>query len=820
MDTISRLLQTANFEYNCGNIVSAKNHAEEILRTLESMSLTPDSPFAMSYLQALTLMQSIALRSNDLVTYEKYEPDVKKWLLNLAGDYAMSYYGLHLTDAFQCYLHAGDIAMAKQLLVQGISIMEEENGSCDLLSFLNLCNTAQMHFKLNQYYQCINACVAANSLLESDSLIPEDATPFLQHLLSDNALLQNLINSNCITAACALEKINSPQDGIDILIELINKPSVDFYTKISAEINLAQLYSRAGNYTEARNIYQKYKNSNLSAYAELNTALSTLAIALETPETSSQPLFTPEYDGQLSNSSCYSKDALQILQYNNGLRLIAMEQYSQALIVFHQLEDIGLSLRLALLSQTKSYHSIPAVKKKADEYFDREIRNLFLYYDEHLVHNHLSLLEYHFALSMDAYLTCHEQLGEKTLPAKDIYNFLLNTKYISMEAAYLKRTYETVEALNSRKSFHIEEIQAKLSKNDILMEYCITRSLTDSYYCVFIITYEKAVCIRLEKQFVIDELITKWHSLIQTSARASLLNSEAIEHERKETDNLLRRYLYRPIKEYLSQTDAAHIIVSPAGSLLQFPFACLPVSSSSCLGEEYTITYVNTAKELITNPPVENPVLDSALIIGNPAFETFAPLPYAEEEAKAVADYVQGHCYTGEAAQIELFEYCFEEAPALVHIATHGIFYENNTPDEAETWNTAFLVMENSGLVLAEDYVLSCNMISSMDFSTTFLTVLSACQTAKGLFHSAEGVYGLRRAFRLAGCHSMIISLWQVDDRCGSYFMQQFYELLTQNSLTAKEAFFLAIENLRNYKENNIQPFAHPYYWAGYIFIE
>lgn len=408
------------------------------------------------------------------------------------------------------------------------------------------------------------------------------------------------------------------------------------------------------------------------------------------------------------------------------------------------------------------------------------------------------------------------------LPAKDIYNFLLNTKYISLEAAYLHRAYQTLEALNSRKSFCIEEIQAQLSEEDIIMEYCITRSLTDSYYCVFLITCKDVVCIRLEQQSVIDELITKWLSQIQISARAMVLDFEDIKKQ-KETDNLLRRYLYRPIREYLEQAKVSHIIVSPVGSLVHFPFACMPVSSSSHLGETYKITYVNTAKELITNPPIENPVIDSALIIGNPAFDNFPPLPYSEEEARIVADCVQCPYFTGNEAESELFEYCIENAPALVHIATHGVFHENtqNTNEtENENWNTAFQVMENSGLVLANDFLLSCNMISSMDFSPTFLTVLSACQTGKGHFHSAEGIFGLRRAFRLAGCHSMIISLWQVDDRCGSYFMQQFYQNLTQNNLTAKEAFFLAIKNLREYKENNIQPFSHPYYWAGYIFIE
>ena len=110
--------------------------------------------------------------------------------------------------------------------------------------------------------------------------------------------------------------------------------------------------------------------------------------------------------------------------------------------------------------------------------------------------------------------------------------------------------------------------------------------------------------------------------------------------------------------------------------------------------------------------------------------------------------------------------------------------------------------------------------IMTMNFSDTFLTVLSACQTGKGLFHSAEGVYGLRRAFRLAGCHSMILSLWQIDDRSGCLFMKYFYEYLLQENYHAKNAFFRALSAIKNYEEKGSYPFSSPYYWAGYIFME
>ena len=128
--------------------------------------------------------------------------------------------------------------------------------------------------------------------------------------------------------------------------------------------------------------------------------------------------------------------------------------------------------------------------------------------------------------------------------------------------------------------------------------------------------------------------------------------------------------------------------------------------------------------------------------------------------------------------------------------------------------------MEHSGLVLADDTLLSCNQISAMNLASVRLAILSACRTGKGIFHSSEGIYGLRRALKLAGCHAMIISLWQIDDRSGYYFMQAFYENLVKMPENPKRAFFSAIEALRSYEENNIRPFDELYYWAGYVYVE
>ncbi|MDX5320759.1 MAG: CHAT domain-containing protein, partial [Bacteroidota bacterium] len=73
------------------------------------------------------------------------------------------------------------------------------------------------------------------------------------------------------------------------------------------------------------------------------------------------------------------------------------------------------------------------------------------------------------------------------------------------------------------------------------------------------------------------------------------------------------------------------------------------------------------------------------------------------------------------------------------------------------------------------DGVITALEIAHCDFQKVKLLILSACETAKGENLGNEGLYGLSRAFKLAGAHYMIVSLWPVDDQSTVHFMQRFY---------------------------------------------
>ena len=108
-----------------------------------------------------------------------------------------------------------------------------------------------------------------------------------------------------------------------------------------------------------------------------------------------------------------------------------------------------------------------------------------------------------------------------------------------------------------------------------------------------------------------------------------------------------------------------------------------------------------------------------------------------------------------------------------------------------------------------------------MNLSNTELVVLSACETGLGDIQGNEGVYGLQRAFKIAGAKYLIMSLWQVPDKQTSLLMTTFYKKWLEaegpdkgaNKMSIPDAFHAAQKELREIGLD-------PYQWAGFVLVE
>ncbi len=185
-------------------------------------------------------------------------------------------------------------------------------------------------------------------------------------------------------------------------------------------------------------------------------------------------------------------------------------------------------------------------------------------------------------------------------------------------------------------------------------------------------------------------------------------------------------------------------------------------------------------------------------------------------------------------------------SPYILHIATHGFFLADQFRDvvrddtvsdsalgQQEKSQLDRLVerrIENpllrSGLVLAgintwnwgeeappeaEDGLLTAEEVTALDLLDTELVVLSACQTGVGEVYQSEGVFGLRRAFLLAGAKTLVMSLWKVPDQQTQELMIHFYGFLQQG----RDISTALHEAQKHIKQQPGQ--SHPFYWGAFI---
>ena len=117
----------------------------------------------------------------------------------------------------------------------------------------------------------------------------------------------------------------------------------------------------------------------------------------------------------------------------------------------------------------------------------------------------------------------------------------------------------------------------------------------------------------------------------------------------------------------------------------------------------------------------------------------------------------------------------------------------------------------NQGKSGDDDGVLTALEAAGLDLWGTKLVVLSACDTGVGEIKNGEGVYGLRRAFVLAGAESELMSLWPVSDSSTSDLMIGYYKALQQGQGRGEALRQTQLQMLQN-KDRQ-----HPFYWASFI---
>lgn len=373
----------------------------------------------------------------------------------------------------------------------------------------------------------------------------------------------------------------------------------------------------------------------------------------------------------------------------------------------------------------------------------------------------------------------------------------------------------------------INKIQKKLPSSTALIEYVIS----DSTLHVFCITSNNS---SWKKVNINANLIRqKAKDLHATLSNYTLLGTKE-QLSRRQFSTLaydLYLKLVAPLEEELTQIE--HLIIIPDRELGYIPFeVLLPTVPSQELGDyqnfdylinRYTFSYNYSAALWLDNAAVSsnknnNKIFgiaasyqtDSVSTLGRSSSEIalrkkLLPLPEAQKEIATLEKEFKGlFVYNNQASERILKKNVNQYA--VLHLALHGIL------DENKPILSSLALTEDGDSI--ENNFWQAYEISKMDLNAD-LVVLSACETGYGRFETGNGIASLARSFMYAGVPSLIVSLWQVNDRATAIIMELFYQNLA-NGMTKPAA-------LRQAKLAYIQRAegiaGNPAFWSPFIQI-
>jgi CHAT domain-containing protein len=280
------------------------------------------------------------------------------------------------------------------------------------------------------------------------------------------------------------------------------------------------------------------------------------------------------------------------------------------------------------------------------------------------------------------------------------------------------------------------------------------------------------------------------------------------------------------------------IYLSADGVYNQINLATLRKPSGEYLLSQFDWVIVGNSKDILGLKARKTGLAKKeATLLGFPDYggTSVAALPGTKVELENISRILKtGGFTTRQFMQKEASESAIKgvKAPGLLHIATHGYFLQ----DVDKGGNALGVNLENakenallrSGLMLAgaaatvsgeqsqtftsnDNGILTAYEAMSLNLDGTDLVVLSACETGLGDVKNGEGVYGLQRAFLVAGANALIMSLWKVDDAATQQLMTNFY---TNWSKTGDK-----LKSFKQAQQQLMAKYKEPYYWGAFVMM-
>jgi CHAT domain-containing protein len=274
--------------------------------------------------------------------------------------------------------------------------------------------------------------------------------------------------------------------------------------------------------------------------------------------------------------------------------------------------------------------------------------------------------------------------------------------------------------------------------------------------------------------------------------------------------------LIAPLHKYVRGKTS--LAIAPDGVLWTVPFQALPGTDGRYLVDRYAVFYAPSLSLLRDASSLQSTSPPDLLALGNPtlggearstvrsAFRdaSLGSLADAEAEVRSLASLYppeRRRVYT----RVEASETVFKEtAPhaGIIHLAAHAL-----VDDRAPMYSAIVLARHGND---ADDGLLEAREIIDLPLNAE-LTVLSACQTARGKIGSGEGVIGLSWALFAAGCPTTVVSQWDAESAATAKLMVELHRHLRAGDTTA-----IALQKAQASVRRS-ETWRHPFYWAPFI---
>ncbi len=405
---------------------------------------------------------------------------------------------------------------------------------------------------------------------------------------------------------------------------------------------------------------------------------------------------------------------------------------------------------------------------------------------------------------------------------------VVKDKMKELKFSLLKKNPNLAPYLNMEKWQTLDEIQNSLTENENLISYYSTEKNTYAFLI------GRNIFKPFEFDISKDQLINLVHNISpyfdKNIIKADVYYNQDLFSFNSEAANKLYKYIVEPIVQNIPKEQ--EIIIAPSTELLSLPFEFLVTdfkdsespynyANKKFLVSDYEISYSPSITAFIKQQKNDLKNDGKVLLVGDPSINTgteefadrrglldestggernfaFLPLKYSGEEINSIGKIINANTIL---LNNNATETNFKQNASLsriIHLSTHSFLY-NKQPVIffSNTYDA-----ENDGFLEASEIVqLKLN---------SDLVVLSSCNSGLGSVDESEGILGLTKAFFEAGTKSILVSLWDVNDKYTSKLMTLFYEKLSMGYDKSKALQLAKTEFIEEYSPN-------PYYWGAFV---